>query len=186
MTRHKSPYPQRREIQAEVLSLATLPTTTIGSLPQTPEVRKMRAAFRSGKIDQEAYDRFVEEEIRRCILFQEEVGLDVLVHGEFERNDMVEYFGEQLEGFVFSENGWGAKLWVAVCEASHYLWRRIPPTCNDGALVQICAIGNETCGERNVDRAGHYLAMVVCCATISPARRPASKLHWPPATRLQI
>lgn len=66
----------------------------------------MRAAFRSGKIDQEAYDRFVEEEIRRCILFQEEVGLDVLVHGEFERNDMVEYFGEQLEGFVFSENGW--------------------------------------------------------------------------------
>ena len=168
MTRRKSPYPKRREIQAEVLSLPTLPTTTIGSFPQTPEVRKMRAAFRSGKIDQEAYDRFVEEEIRRCILFQEEVGLDVLVHGEFERNDMVEYFGEQLEGFVFSENGWGAKLWVAVCEASHYLWRRIPPTGNDGALVEICAIGNETCGERNVDGAGYYLAMVVCARRSAP------------------
>jgi 5-methyltetrahydropteroyltriglutamate--homocysteine methyltransferase len=106
MASRKSPYPQRREVQTKVLSLPKLPTTTIGSFPQTPEVRKMRAAFRSGKIDQQAYDKFIEEEIRRCILFEEEVGLDVLVHGEFERNDMVEYFGEQLEGFVFSENGW--------------------------------------------------------------------------------
>jgi 5-methyltetrahydropteroyltriglutamate--homocysteine methyltransferase len=106
MASRNSPYPQRREIQTQVLSLPKLPTTTIGSFPQTAEVRKMRAAFRSGKIDQKTYDKFVEEETTRCIQFQEEVGLDVLVHGEFERNDMVEYFGEQLNGFVFSENGW--------------------------------------------------------------------------------
>ncbi len=106
MASRKNPYPHRREKQTGALALPKLPTTTIGSFPQTAEVRKMRAAFRAGKIDQQAYDRFIEEETARCIRFQEEVGLDVLVHGEFERNDMVEYFGEQLEGFVFSENGW--------------------------------------------------------------------------------
>lgn len=106
MASRKSSYPQRRRQQAQKLALPKLPTTTIGSFPQTPEVRKMRAAFRSGKIDQQTYDKFVEEETTRCIRFQEEVGLDVLVHGEFERNDMVEYFGEQLSGFAFSENGW--------------------------------------------------------------------------------
>jgi 5-methyltetrahydropteroyltriglutamate--homocysteine methyltransferase len=106
MASRKSPFSQRREKQAKALGLPRLPTTTIGSFPQTAEVRKTRAAFRSGKIDRPAYDKFVEEETIRCIRFQEELGLDVLVHGEFERNDMVEYFGEQLEGFVFSENGW--------------------------------------------------------------------------------
>ena len=106
MTRRRSSYPVRHPQQAKVLSLPLLPTTTIGSFPQTPEVRKMRASFRNGKIDQQTYDKFLREEIARCIRFQEEVGLDVLVHGEFERNDMVEYFGEQLDGFVLSENGW--------------------------------------------------------------------------------
>jgi 5-methyltetrahydropteroyltriglutamate--homocysteine methyltransferase len=106
MTSRKNPYPVRRLRQAEALSLPTLPTTTIGSFPQTSEVRKMRAAFRNGKIDSQTYIKFLEEETARCIRFQEEVGLDVLVHGEFERNDMVEYFGEQLDGFAFSEYGW--------------------------------------------------------------------------------
>ena len=106
MTSRKNPYPVRRLRQAEALSLPTLPTTTIGSFPQTSEVRKMRAAFRNGKIDSQTYIKFLEEETARCIRFQEEVGLDVLVHGEFERNDMVEYFGEQLEGFAISEYGW--------------------------------------------------------------------------------
>lgn len=106
MANRRNPYHVRRAAQAEVLSLPKLPTTTIGSFPQTSEVRKMRAAFRKGKIDQDTYDKFLQEEIERCIRFQEEIGLDVLVHGEFERNDMVEYFGEQLEGFVFSEQGW--------------------------------------------------------------------------------
>jgi 5-methyltetrahydropteroyltriglutamate--homocysteine methyltransferase len=106
MPGRQSSYPVRRQSQQKALSLPVLPTTTIGSFPQTTEVRKMRAAFRHGKIDQPAYEKFLEEEITRCIRFQEELGLDVLVHGEFERNDMVEYFGEQLDGFVFSENGW--------------------------------------------------------------------------------
>lgn len=106
MLNRKSPHPSRREHQAKALSLPLFPTTTIGSFPQTAEVRKVRAAFRNGKIDQQTYESFVEEETTRCIRFQEKIGIDVLVHGEFERNDMVEYFGEQLEGFVFSENGW--------------------------------------------------------------------------------
>jgi 5-methyltetrahydropteroyltriglutamate--homocysteine methyltransferase len=106
MSSRENPYPARREQQTKALALPLLPTTTIGSFPQTAEVRKMRAAYRNRKIDQQAYDRFVEEETERCIRFQEKIGIDVLVHGEFERNDMVEYFGEQLEGFVFSENGW--------------------------------------------------------------------------------
>jgi 5-methyltetrahydropteroyltriglutamate--homocysteine methyltransferase len=106
MLQRKSPYSVRHEHQAKALSLPLFPTTTIGSFPQTTEVRKKRAAFRSGKIDEHGYESFLEEETRRCIGFQEQIGIDVLVHGEFERNDMVEYFGEQLEGFAFSENGW--------------------------------------------------------------------------------
>jgi 5-methyltetrahydropteroyltriglutamate--homocysteine methyltransferase len=101
-----SAYEVRRKRQAESLKLPTLPTTTIGSFPQTSEVRRMRAAFRAGKTDAASYKNFIEAETENCIRFQEKVGIDVLVHGEFERNDMVEYFGEQLEGFVFSENGW--------------------------------------------------------------------------------
>lgn len=106
MLHRKSPYHQRHRQQVEFLALPKFPTTTIGSFPQTAEVRKMRSAYRTGKIQSKIYESFLQEEIKRCIQFQEEAGLDVLVHGEFERNDMVEYFGEQLEGFVFSENGW--------------------------------------------------------------------------------
>ncbi|WP_420238860.1 5-methyltetrahydropteroyltriglutamate--homocysteine S-methyltransferase [Telmatobacter bradus] len=101
-----SSHARRREVQQKTLRLPLLPTTTIGSFPQTAEVRKMRAEFRKGKIDIQSYDAFLQAETERCIGFQEEVGLDMLVHGEFERNDMVEYFGEQLDGFVFSQNGW--------------------------------------------------------------------------------
>ena len=106
MLHRRSHYPERHRVQAKFLSLPKLPTTTIGSFPQTAEVRKMRSAYRNGKIHQKVYEGFLQEETKRCIRFQEEVGLDVLVHGEFERNDMVEYFGERLDGFVFSENGW--------------------------------------------------------------------------------
>jgi 5-methyltetrahydropteroyltriglutamate--homocysteine methyltransferase len=106
MLHRRSPYPERHREQVQFLSLPKFPTTTIGSFPQTAEVRKMRSAYRNGKIHQKIYEGFLQEETKRCIQFQEEVGLDVLVHGEFERNDMVEYFGEQLDGFVFSENGW--------------------------------------------------------------------------------
>ena len=83
----------------------------------------MRAAFREGKIDQQSYERFLEEETARCVRFQEEVGLDVLVHGEFERNDMVEYFGEQLDGLRLHRKRLGAELRLALREAADHLRR---------------------------------------------------------------
>ncbi|MNE29224.1 5-methyltetrahydropteroyltriglutamate--homocysteine methyltransferase [compost metagenome] len=82
------------------------PTTTIGSFPQTPEVRSWRAKFKKGELTRQEYDQLIEKETEETIRFQEQIGMDVLVHGEFERNDMVEYFGEQLDGFVFTKNGW--------------------------------------------------------------------------------
>ncbi len=106
MLTRKNPYPVRRKKQSVVLGLPEFPTTTIGSFPQTAEVRSQRAAHRAGKIDTSAYEKFLHEEMERALRVQEEIGLDVLVHGEFERNDMVEYFGEQLAGFAFTQNGW--------------------------------------------------------------------------------
>ncbi|WP_243042663.1 5-methyltetrahydropteroyltriglutamate--homocysteine S-methyltransferase [Dyella sedimenti] len=99
-------YPQRRQAQRQRFGLPAFPTTTIGSFPQTHEVREARARYRSGKLPQADYDAFLAAETERCVRFQEEIGLDVLVHGEFERNDMVEYFGEQLDGFAFTRLGW--------------------------------------------------------------------------------
>ncbi|SDE68924.1 5-methyltetrahydropteroyltriglutamate--homocysteine S-methyltransferase [Rhodospira trueperi] len=105
-TRRHSPFPDRQAAQRARLGLPAFPTTTIGSFPQTTEVRQKRAAFRRGDIDQAAYDGFLKDETERTVRIQEELGLDVLVHGEFERNDMVEYFGEHLSGFAFTRNGW--------------------------------------------------------------------------------
>ncbi|MCH7400258.1 5-methyltetrahydropteroyltriglutamate--homocysteine S-methyltransferase [Belliella kenyensis] len=96
----------RRSIQGKILNLPKYPTTTIGSFPQTTEVRKARADFKFGRITAEEYQSFIQEETKKTILAQEEIGLDVLVHGEFERNDMVEYFGERLRGFAFTSYGW--------------------------------------------------------------------------------
>jgi len=96
----------RAEAQRGRLDLPLFPTTTIGSYPQTAEIRKARAALRSGEIDESEYDRRMKTEIERVISFQEEVGLDVLVHGEPERNDMVQYFAEQMEGYAFTQNAW--------------------------------------------------------------------------------
>jgi 5-methyltetrahydropteroyltriglutamate--homocysteine methyltransferase len=104
--KRQSPYTLRAPVQRDHLRLPELPTTTIGSFPQTEEVRAARAHYRKGKITQAEYDAFLEKETARVIRWQAEIGLDVLVHGEFERTDMVEYFGEQLSGFVFTENGW--------------------------------------------------------------------------------
>jgi len=101
-----SRFPVRHDKQRARFNLPKFPTTTIGSFPQTSEVREKRAAFRHGRIDQAAYASFLEAETEKAVRIQERLGLDVLVHGEFERNDMVEYFGEQLEGFAFTKNGW--------------------------------------------------------------------------------
>jgi 5-methyltetrahydropteroyltriglutamate--homocysteine methyltransferase len=102
----QSPFEARREAQRERLGLPLFPTTTIGSYPQTAEIRQARAELREGKIDEAEYERRMKGEIERVIGFQEEVGLDVLVHGEPERNDMVQYFAEQMDGYVFTQNAW--------------------------------------------------------------------------------
>jgi 5-methyltetrahydropteroyltriglutamate--homocysteine methyltransferase len=104
--RRELPRDKRLPLQRKALGLPLVPTTTIGSFPQTKEVRANRSRWKRGEITNEYYERFLEAEISRCVRFQESVGLDVLVHGEFERNDMVEYFGEQMDGIAFTENGW--------------------------------------------------------------------------------
>jgi 5-methyltetrahydropteroyltriglutamate--homocysteine methyltransferase len=104
--RRKAPFADRIKAQQARLNLPLLPTTTIGSFPQTAEVRKARSAHDKGELDTAGYERFLREETARAIAWQEEIGIDVLVHGEFERNDMVQYFGEQLAGFAFSRAGW--------------------------------------------------------------------------------
>ena len=102
----KSKFSARQSIQKVALNLPLFPTTTIGSFPQTTEVRSWRARFKKGDLTKEAYEKLLEEETKESIHWQEEIGMDVLVHGEFERNDMVEYFGEQLAGFAFTKFGW--------------------------------------------------------------------------------
>ena len=99
-------FAEREKIQKSVFNLPLFPTTTIGSFPQTAEVRQNRAKFRRGEISAEEYETFNKQKIKECVELQEKIGLDVLVHGEFERNDMVEYFGECLDGFIFTSKAW--------------------------------------------------------------------------------
>lgn len=99
-------FSEREKLQKDIFNLPLLPTTTIGSFPQTKDVRDNRAKFRKGEITEQEYTAFNREKIAQCITMQEEIGLDVLVHGEFERNDMVEYFGECLDGYIFTEKAW--------------------------------------------------------------------------------
>ena len=105
-TARQSPYAVRVQRQRARFQLPAFPTTTIGSFPQTAEIRQARRQFKAGEIDASAYEQAMQAEVARCVREQETLGLDVLVHGEAERNDMVEYFGEQLEGYAFSRFGW--------------------------------------------------------------------------------
>jgi len=105
-SRRALPYPERAVLQRARLALPELPTTTIGSFPQTAEIRRARADHRAGRLDDTGYQRFLEERIAEVVSAQERIGLDVLVHGEPERNDMVEYFAEQLNGFAITAHGW--------------------------------------------------------------------------------
>lgn len=105
-TSRQSPFKERKQAQDARLNLPDLPTTTIGSFPQSQEVRKYRADWKNNRITDEAYKTFLKNEIARWIKIQEDIGLDVLVHGEFERNDMVEFFGEKLQGFLVTKYGW--------------------------------------------------------------------------------
>ena len=106
MGRRAQPFRERIALQQAHLGLPLLPTTSIGSLPQTAELRAARAAFRKGERDRAAYEALLEEKTAEAVAWQDEIGIDVPVHGEFERNDMVEYFGEQLKGFAFTRHGW--------------------------------------------------------------------------------
>jgi len=105
-TKRLSAFSARKQKQQKALHLPLFPTTTIGSFPQTTEVRSWRAKWKKGELTNQEYDALIKKETAESIKWQEEMGIDVLEHGEFERNDMVEYFGEQLDGFVFTKNGW--------------------------------------------------------------------------------
>lgn len=106
MLKRLAPFEVRSVEQQKKLALPLYPTTTVGSFPQTKEVRVARQNFKKGTMSQEDYDKFIKSEIEKAVRIQEEIGLDMLVHGEFERNDMVEFFGENLDGYVFSQFGW--------------------------------------------------------------------------------
>ena len=106
MTERESTHAQRRVLQRDRMGLPLLPTTTIGSFPQTGDVRDMRSQLKRGEIDRDEYESFIEGQIADTIQAQEEIGLDMLVHGEAERSDMVEYFGRRMDGFLFTENAW--------------------------------------------------------------------------------
>jgi 5-methyltetrahydropteroyltriglutamate--homocysteine methyltransferase len=121
MERRASPYPVRRTAQQGRLKLPRFPTTTIGSFPQTAEVRRVRAALGRGDLAEAEYERAIEGWIGDAVRWQEEIGLDVLVHGEFERNDMVQYFGERLDGYAFTRHGW-VQSYGSRCVAPPVIW----------------------------------------------------------------
>ena len=118
---HRGPFAERRSAQTARLALPPLPTTTIGSFPQTPEIRKARAAHAKGDLTTVQYEDEMRAEIRRVVELQEAIGLDVLVHGEPERNDMVQYFAENLDGFAVTQNGW-VQSYGSRCTRPSILW----------------------------------------------------------------
>ena len=132
---------ERREVQKAEFKLPAFPTTTIGSFPQTAEVRANRAAFRKGEITREQYVEFNRKKIAECIKLQEEIGLDVIVHGEFERNDMVEYFGTKIDGFIFTQNAW-VQSYGTRCVKPPVVWgdvnRSAPITVEWSVFAQSC------------------------------------------------
>ncbi len=134
-------FEEREKIQKARFNLPLFPTTTIGSFPQTADVRKNRQDFRKGNISEEEYINFNKNKIAECIKLQEEIGLDVLVHGEFERNDMVEYFGEHLEGYLFTEKAW-VQSYGTRCVKPPFIWgdvsRKEPITVKWSAYAKSC------------------------------------------------
>ena len=135
----KPDFYEREKLQHEEFKLPLFPTTTIGSFPQTKEVRANRAAYKKGTITKEQYVEFNQKKIAECIKLQEEIGLDVLVHGEFERNDMVEYFGQQMNGYLFTQNAW-VQSYGTRCVKPPVVWgdvsRREPMTVDWSVFAQ--------------------------------------------------
>ena len=137
---------ERQKIQHEAFALPPLPTTTIGSFPQTQDVRANRAAYKKGAITREQYVDFNRKKIAECIALQEELGLDVLVHGEFERNDMVEYFGSQLDGYLFTERAW-VQSYGTRCVKPPIVWSDI---ARRGAMTVEWSVYAQKCTKRPV------------------------------------
>ncbi len=133
---------EREQIQKKALQLPKFPTTTIGSFPQTADVKKNRSSFRKGEISEDEYKAFNREKIKRAIEWQEQTGLDVLVHGEYERNDMVEYFGESLSGFLFTEKAW-VQSYGTRCVKPPIIWgdvsRKNPITVEWSVFANSCS-----------------------------------------------
>ncbi len=134
-------FEEREKIQKEKFNLPLFPTTTIGSFPQTADVRKNRLEFKKGLRSKEEYTEYNKTKIRECIRLQEEIGLDVIVHGEFERNDMVEYFGENLSGFLFTRNAW-VQSYGTRCVKPAIIWgdvaRKKPITVEWSKFAKSC------------------------------------------------
>ena len=137
----KPAFAEREKIQKEAFGLSKFPTTTIGSFPQTADVKANRKAFKAGQITEEEYKKFNQEKIRECVKLQEELDLDVLVHGEYERNDMVEYFGEQLSGYLFTEKAW-VQSYGTRCVKAPIVWgdisREKPMTVEWSVFAKSC------------------------------------------------
>lgn len=185
MEQRASAFAQRAARQAAWLKLPAWPTTTIGSFPQTAQVRHARSEYKAARLDEAAYRQAMRAEIERAIREQEALGLDVLVHGEAERNDMVEYFGEQLEGYAFTRFGW----------VQSYGSRCVKPPILSGDIRRPHAMTLEwaTWAQSLTPRPvkGMLTGPVTCstglsCATTSRARSPASSWRWPSAKKCWI
>ena len=144
MSRAKEPFRGTPEAQRRRFDLPAFPTTTIGSFPQTAEVRKARSAHAKGALTTPTIETFLREETARAVRWQEEIGLDVLVHGEFERNDMVQYFGEQLSGFAFTKHGWVQSYGSRCVASADHLRRRFAPGADDGDWSAILPIADRS------------------------------------------
>ncbi len=159
--RRAEPFSERVAAQQQHINLPPYPTTTIGSFPQSPDVRSMRLKFRTGKITPEEYERWVQGKMDELVAQQEAVGLDVLVHGEFERSDMVEYFGEHLGGFIATEHGW-VQSYGSRCVRPPIIvgdvYRDHPMTVEDSRLR---AVEDQQADEGHADRPGHDPQLVV-------------------------
>ncbi len=172
--------------QRAAFDLPAFPTTTIGSFPQTEEVRKARAANAKGTLSDADYNAFLRKETEAAVRWQEEIGIDVLVHGEFERNDMVQYFGEQLSGYAFTQHGWvqsyGSR-YVRPPIIFGDVSRPQPMTVEWSAYAQSLT---EQADEGHADRPGHHAVLVVRPRRHSALARPAARSRWRSATRWWI
>ncbi len=157
----RGPAEERRAAQDERLRLPALPTTTIGSYPQTSAIRVARADLRSGEIDDAEYERRMKAEIAAVIELQEELGIDVLVHGEPERNDMVQYFAEQLDGFFATQNGW-VQSYGSRCVRPPILYGDVArPKPMTVEWITLCAVADRQAGQGHAHRPGDDPGVVV-------------------------